>query len=758
MRVATLLARSSLLALGLLVVVGMPVIGQENDRITFQLPFPADKGGGSATGSANSMEFLRDTYAVLEGDVTATYRGQTFSAQRVEIDLETKVLTAVGNVILDEGPNRLTGESLVWDLDSNTGTLSEATAYIAPDMHFKGATIERIGEDLYSVNKGSFSSCEGEVPLWSFRVSQARIKVDGFARAKHVTLRAKKIPFLYIPYMMYPVKQKRTSGLLMPNLGYSEKRGYSLGLAYFQTLGRSADTTFFFDVFQEDFLAVGNEFRYKPSESTEGKFDAYVVDDPNSDELRWRVSWKHASSDLPLGLRAAIRYVNFSDFKFFRDFGRDLNRVTIRSLYSSAYISGAWGAHSMNVLIDDREVFNKNGNNLRQQQLPEMEYRLRQTQLGRLPLYLAMTSGAHYFSVKRNPTVDNQYGRLYAFPTLTLPLQSLPWLQLNFTASGRYTQYTDSIDPETGEATGESLTRFIPAYGAQIVGPSFSRVFDKAVGSFSKFKHVIEPRWSYNFSDTFDDQDMVLRFDEIDRLRGSHIGRFVLTNRLVAKPEEDPDDPGSSSAREIMSLDLSQSFSFDKERPLQTSVDGEIKKQSGPIGLRYRLNPSVATSLSANASYNTIYSQITSTSVSGRFFFGAPKDSSSSFTSGLGKHNIGLSWGMRFDPETGETRSNQVGVTSGFELGRYRLQAALNLDLGPKGTSDRPILQQQRYFLERRGKCTGWLIEMREYNSATRSDRDFRFAITLKNIGSFLDLGTGGGSGGSYQRGTNYGF
>jgi len=736
------------------------VICQENDRITFQLPFPADKGGGSATGSADSLEFLRDTYAVLEGNVTATYRGQTFSAQRVEIDLETKVLTAVGNVILDEGPNRLTGESLVWDLDSNTGSLSEATAYMAPDMHFKGATIERIGEDLYTVTKGSFSSCEGEVPLWSFRVSSARIRVEGFARAKNVTMRVKKLPFLYIPYMMYPAKQKRTSGLLMPNLGYSEVRGYSLGLAYFQTLGPSADTTFFFDIFEQDYLAVGNEIRYKPSANTQGRIDAYVVDDPNSDEIRWRVSWNHVSNDLPLGLRAAIRYVDFSDFQFFQDFDRDLNRVTIRSLYSSAYLSGAWGVHSMNVLVDDREVLSTDGNNLRQQQIPEMEYRLRQTQLGRLPLYLAMTSGVHYFSIKRDPTVDSQYGRLYAFPTLTLPLQSLPWLQLNFTASGRYTQYTDSLDPETGEPTGEGLARFIPAYGAQIVGPSFSKVFDRAMGSFSKFKHVIEPRWTYQFSDTFEDQDMVMQFDEIDRLRGAHFGSFVLTNRLVAKPEEDPDNPGSGSAREIMSLDLSMNYSFDKERPLQTSVDGLIEKQSGPIGLRYRLSPSAATSLSVNASYNTIYSQITTTSISGRFFFGEARSGGSAFTSGLGKHTISLSWGMRFNPETGETQTNQVGINTVFELGRYRLQAALNLDLGPKDNSDRPTLQQQRYFIERRGKCTGWLIEMREYNSATRSDRDFRIAITLKNIGSFLDLGTGAGnrSSNTYQGGTNFGF
>ncbi|MEJ2086183.1 MAG: LPS assembly protein LptD, partial [Acidobacteriota bacterium] len=568
-----------------------PPAQRVTDRITFQLPFSEEQGGGSASGSADTLDFLRDTYAVLEGDVTVTYRNQTISAQRIEIDLDTKVVTAVGNVILDEGPNRMAGESMVWDLDSNTGTLSEATAYMAPDMYFKGATIERVGDDQYTITKGRFTSCPGDSPLWSFGVSKAKIRLEGFARAKNVTMRAKKMPVLYIPYMMYPAKRKRSSGFLMPNLGYSEARGYSLGLAYFQTMGESYDSTLYLDLFQEDYIAVGGEFRYRPTQGTRGEIETYVVDDPNSESTRYRYNWTHLSDNLPLGLRAAVQYVQFSDFEFFRDFDRDLNRVTIRTLYSNAFVAGSWGAQSLNVQVDEREVLNSSGNNLVQNQLPEIEYRLRQTRLGKLPLYLQLSSGVHYFSATRKGVVDNQWSRAYLFPTLTVPLESWPWLSLNFSATGRATYYTDSIDPdneETNDLTGGSLTRFVPSYGAQIVGPSFSKVFERGIGSFAKFKHVIEPRWNYRFSDTFDRQNEVPRFDEIDRLQGLHSGTFTLTNRLVAKPEEDPDDPYASAAREIMSLDLTQNYSFDEDQPLQRSKDGLIEKQSGPIGLRYR--------------------------------------------------------------------------------------------------------------------------------------------------------------------------
>ena len=76
------------------------------------------------------------------------------------------------------------------------------------------------------------------------------------------------MPVLYTPYILWPVKSERTSGLLIPNIGYSDRRGAALGLAYFQTLGRSYDTTFHVDLYTRSTSALGNEFRYRPTEGT----------------------------------------------------------------------------------------------------------------------------------------------------------------------------------------------------------------------------------------------------------------------------------------------------------------------------------------------------------------------------------------------------------------------------------------------------------------------------------------------------------
>ncbi|HEX6200523.1 MAG TPA: putative LPS assembly protein LptD, partial [Thermoanaerobaculia bacterium] len=262
----------------------------DRSEFTFQL----EDDQGTVTGTTGAVEFRREDYALLTGGVEIHYEDMTLTADRAEIDLETRQVTASGNVILDQGPRRLTGDTLTFDLDTKTGTLTEATAFVDPDYYFSGSEISKIGDDLYTVTDGIFTACDQEVPDWSFRLGHARVEVEGYAHVTHARLNVKRLPVLYTPYIVYPTKRERSAGLLVPNFGYSDRRGTYLGLAYFQPIGRSYDTTIYLDGYSEGFLGVGEEFRYHPTEGTLGEVEAYAVRDdnapPGEDEWPWRAS------------------------------------------------------------------------------------------------------------------------------------------------------------------------------------------------------------------------------------------------------------------------------------------------------------------------------------------------------------------------------------------------------------------------------------------------------------------------------------
>ncbi|MEO8504730.1 MAG: LPS assembly protein LptD, partial [Acidobacteriota bacterium] len=505
------------------------------ERINFELRFPAEKGGGKAVGTAGTIEYQRDDFATASGSVEIKYEDYDIKADSVTVDLGKKLATAVGHVVIDQGARRLTGDQAMFDLETKTGILQQASAYLEPDYYFSGTTIRKTGDDTYEVEHGTFTSCKGDSPAWSFRMSHANVRVEGYAHIKNLSLRVKKAPVLYLPYLVWPVKKERASGLLVPQFGYTNLRGGYLGLSYYQVLGRSYDTTLLIDGYEKGYYGFGDEFRYQPSAGTKGLFRGYVVHDPVTNEARWKVSLDQETTDLPWGLRGVINFRDYSDFNFFRDFERDLRQTTQRTLYSQGFVSGSWGAQSINLSVDDRQTFITDTSTLHLQKLPSLEYRVRALRLFGAPLYLDLVSSASYLSLDRGGSQIGKYSRVDAAPSISAPLSTIPWFSLSVNAGGHATSYGDSVTPTTGAFTGDGLTRVLATAGMQAVGPSFSKIFDSPGGKY-KIKHVIEPRWQYSYLGTFDQANEIPLFDEIDQQNSTNQGRVTLVNRFLARP------------------------------------------------------------------------------------------------------------------------------------------------------------------------------------------------------------------------------
>jgi len=718
-------------------------------RLSFNLPVG---DSGVAIGLAGRMEYLRPDYVVASGGVDVRFGTQRIQANRIEIDLTDESVLAEGGVILDDGPQRLAGARLDYDMGSKTGTVYEANASFGKDLYFFGAEMSKVGPDSYVLSDGVLTSCDSEVPAWSFKLSRARVVMDGFARIYNTTMRAKNVPFLYLPFVMMPAKTQRTSGFLAPNLGYSDRYGSVIGLAYFQTLGDSYDATFFADWYSEGLSTFATEFRYAPVQGTYGEFEGFVVDDPNNifgspeepGDLRWRVNWRHRSLNLPFRLTAAADITDFSDFNFFRDFSRNFDAISIRNIQSRGYVSGAWGKHSASLLIENQEQFIQQGVTRSRRQLPELEYQLRSVQVGNLPVYVSTGVGLHSFSVEGTEIEEKiAYERAYVTPRVSVPVGTT-WLSATLNVAARAATYTDSLsepvpvdpdDPDNMQTervfTGESISQSATSVSANIIGPSFSRVFHKGAGQWGKFKHVIEPRWDYSKSTEVDNGELIPRFDQIDTIgAASERATFRFVNRLLAKPE---DESSPFGAREIMSLEIAQSFSFNDDQPFTrftipadpTDPESEpetLTLQESPIDVRYRWRPSLWTNLDFSTQYNTLFNKFNKASVSAAKTFGPT--------------GFNLTYSTNFHPMTGDTLNSQlrVGTLLKFLNQRLSWRAGINYDI------EQSLLQQQSHYFDFITQCWGLHLILREYQSLNREDRDIRFSMSLKNIGRFLGV------------------
>jgi LPS-assembly protein len=702
--------------------------GAGPDRLDFQLRFTGPHGGGSAAGSAANLEYKREDYAVLTGDVRIKYQDLDLVADEAEIDLKTKDVIAVGHVILDQGPRRLSGDSLTFNFDTKTGKIRHAVGQMSPDYYFTGDEVEKTGPDTYVIRDGIFTSCSQPVPDWSFRVREAEIQVEGYAHLHGTSMRVKKAPVLYTPWLLWPVKRERSSGFLVPNIGYSERKGAQLGLAYFQTLGRSYDTTVHLDTYSKGYLGVGDEFRYAPTAGTKGSLIGQTVYDPTTRSWRWKVLLDHTTNDLPDGMRAVVQYQKYSDFNFFRDFERDFDTNTLRFIDSRGFVTGNWGPNLLNLLLEDRETFvNQQNDTLLQRRLPELQYHLRSTQIGKTPFYLDLAGTASYLDISRPGSYQGKYGRFDLFPTLTLPVKTFPWLNLSLNGGERLTWYGDTLNvPQTG-FTGNTLTRTFPFGGAEIVGPSFSKIFNWKIGDMGKFKHIIEPRFTYTYQGEIADKAQIETplFDQIDNQTGLNFGRVALDNRLLGKP-----DTENGVAREVLYFEIARNYSFDNKAPQQTSIlDPTVTSNAGPLETLLRFNPTQKISLTATATYGTLFRGITSTGLTGSYGFGPGS-------------SVAATWFTNAIPETKKSVSNQARLSGVINIPIWNLkfEGQINYDFEQK------LLQQDQIALTYTSQCYALRLEFRDFQPATGAagqvarDREIRFLLSLKNVGTFLDL------------------
>jgi LPS-assembly protein len=717
------------------------------DRVTFDIAMQASQGGGRATGSAGEFEYEDGRFLIATGGVELKYRELKLVADRVRVDIPANKLQAEGKVILDEGPRRISGTTLEYDLTTRTGRITDAIASMDPDYYFRGSEIAKIGPNTYTITNGVFTSCNQEVPSWSIALSKATVTLEEYARITNARLRFKKLPVLYFPYLIWPATTERTSGFLIPKPGYSDRRGVNLSLAYYKTLGRSADATFYADLSQEAYNGLGTEFRWRPSDTSQGGLEAYFLSEPDdaflNDDIfdpdrqrgdnRWKFLLAHEDSNLWNDFRGVVSIQQYSDFDYLKDIERSVDRQTQSFVYSTAFLSRNVGQSSFNILVDERErILGNRGRDLRRQ-LPEVEYKLRPTRLGKTPIYFSLDSSLHYFSVELSdpPPADGsdaktdsfRYGRAHVKPALSIPLSTLPWLSVKVDLEGRATYWTDSVD-NTGQAfSGDSLTRVVPVGAAEIVGPSFSKIYDSPGGRYSKFKHVIEPRFDYGYVGTYDDQDRVSIFDEIDFFSAGHFWSAGVYNRLLAKPSDEKE----GGAFTIASLLIAQAFNLDDQPGQSGSGPDPLTTAEGPLFAELQINPSRTTSVKADLQYNTLFSRLQNFNFSG--------------STKLGEHAIGATWYKSWNAETGEDASDQM---------RLFLDAAVipgKLNVGAELSYDARLseLLSQRFVVAWNSQCYGFTIELRESNYRSSdlrdaSERDYRFSLTLKNVGTFLDL------------------
>jgi len=240
-------------------------------------------------GKSEDVVFLSDKQeqqgdvVLLIGSAQITYADIVLIADRATYNKATDDVIAEGNVYFEQQGQRITGDRIEFNYRTRRGTITNPTAFTnrTPDgttLIVDASRADKTSIDTYTLEDAKLTACQEAVPKWSFTAKRARMRLDHRAKVYNALLRVKNIPVFYLPYASISISKKdRSSGFLLPSSGSSSIKGRTLHLAYYQTLGRSADILVRTDVFTRRGIGLGFDFRARTNETSKVNFGSFLV-------------------------------------------------------------------------------------------------------------------------------------------------------------------------------------------------------------------------------------------------------------------------------------------------------------------------------------------------------------------------------------------------------------------------------------------------------------------------------------------------
>ncbi len=640
------------------------------------------------------------------GDVKMRQGDLEVSSQSLKWNQLTGEVEAEGDVELISPDKEIFGSKVNVNIQEGTGIINNGRFYLrGPNLHVHGETIERLGKLDYRITKGTFTTCNGDVPAWKFGASRLDVTVDGYARARNTVFYLHDIPSFYLPYMIYPATNKRKSGLLMPKVGYSDRRGYQYSGAYYQVLGVNQDATLYFDYLSEMGLGKGLEYRYIFGHGNAGEAHAYLIDvdkidGETIDEKRYALDWQH-DGFLPGGVRMVVDAMYINDDEYFKDFGEvagEYNRTEVKSIFS---LTKNWEKYS---LVGRMEYIKdlESDDNTTLQKLPSISFDATRQRIFNSNFYYALNSDYTNFWSQ-----DGLKGnRLIVRPTLSSNFQLWDVVSVAPEVTYRERYYWGLNEGYNSESQG------IAAFTTRAT-TKFQRVFHHPPEMFSKLRHSLEPELVYTYIPKIDQSDLP-QFDNFDRIDNANLLAYGLTQRLTARFDHPGEDP---TYRELVYLRVSQAYDLTDEFRHQRFQD---------LRVEMKLLPTERISLLSDTSLDVDTGNWTNVTTVGKV---ADKQGNSV--------KLLYNYKPEHDDQEEDIEYVEGALTVAFFNPVY-LDYQQRYDL----TSDRQL--EQMVGIEYRHQCWGAKLTYRDRDRGRDldNDRSIMLTFTMRGIGSVGGVGT----------------
>jgi LPS-assembly protein len=588
--------------------------------------------------TANRISALGDGKSLMaEGGVLVSRGDQRLRADKIVYDKESEVIRAEGDVELSTAGDILWCDLGTFNLKDKTGTIVNGSLFLSTNHYYlRGEEIRKTGPATYSIKGCRITTCDGENPDWSITGSEVKVTLEGYGTVKHAAFYVKHIPLLYFPYIIFPAKNKRQTGLLPPSIGYSRRDGVDVETPLFWAISTQTDATFYERYIEERGLKQGLEFRYITDAESKGAFLFDILSDKrevkdlfNEDELKispfartnttrfWARGRADQSLPFESGLTMDVDFV--SDYDYLREFseptlgpeyrvrldeefGRPLDEMHSPARRSAILITRRFQDASVQATSSFYQDPLDPDEDTTAQPLADLNLTMLPRGIYGLPLFFSLESDYGY--IYRESGEKGQ--RLTLAPALSYPIWTIPYVGIEPSVTYFLTyRWVDEYQDRQDEPSKDTYEVALQFY------TTLERIFDIEYRNVRRLKHKFQPTLTYTFRPYQEQEADTPWFEPIDTLTRYNVISLSLDNFLDVRRE---DEKGRPSYSQGARLSISQGYDLDEAR--KEIVSGEKRKPFIPLEAKLSLTPVPALDLAALGAWDHYDHHLSSGSVS----------------------------------------------------------------------------------------------------------------------------------------------
>lgn len=444
---------------------------------------PTDIDGGQLERSANDQDIVvQDNVKLNRGD-------QFLGTDKLSYNAETGKYSAIGNVRYQDSGMRVTAARAEGDQNADKHRIEDVQYQLTQRRGNGGA--ERIDLDgaKGSMVESTYSTCPPGERAWELRAHRIDIDTaEGMGVARNATIRIGKVPVMYVPWFMFPVDERRRTGLLYPQISLSGRNGFDWKQPIYLNLAPNYDATLYPRYMSDRGSLLGAEFRWlypkgkgevygnwMPKDDLPGNEPDRYLNDLNGNHIPGATLPEDNRGQFAMTATHNLNgnwYANtnlgwVSDTHYFEDFSSSLYGISNYSIRSDAGLYGRGQHWEASLMADHYQLadYTLTDSSLAFDRLPRAYGHWGQPFFGSW-----LQAGVDAEAVRFQHTEFLGGSRIDVKPYIAVPLEGASWF-IRPKLAWRYTAYQND-----GSAI-ERANEFIARYGSTLTPEELAQQF-----------------------------------------------------------------------------------------------------------------------------------------------------------------------------------------------------------------------------------------------------------------------------------------